>query len=204
MVGINIPQTLHSLCVIILQRKLKTLLSPKSDQHLFSPNNVNVFNKVLRRWQKLWSRGRSKNLAPRAQVVNAKRASYMYQGGLGACPLENFEILVLKTHLDGTINAYNHRTQLAYVKTFEHPHAHNFYLTSTMCCMNVASLIYMTQSVVKSQRMLVVHDSCTQKSFRLNWPLKCISRILQQKLECLNRTQTSLNFGFLGVISKEK
>ena len=110
MVGINIPQTLHSLCVIILQRKLKTLLSPKSDQHLFSPNNVNVFNKVLSRWQKLWSRGRSKNLAPRAQVVNAKRASYMYQGALGACPLENFDILVLKTHLDGTINAYNHRT----------------------------------------------------------------------------------------------
>ena len=128
----------------------------------------------------------------------------MYQGGLGACPLENFEILVLKTHLDGTIHAYNHRTQLAYVKTFEHPNAHNFYLTSTMCCMNVASLIYMTQSVVKSQRMLVVHDSCMQKSFRLNWPLKCISRILQQKLECLNRTQTSLNFGFFGVISKEK
>ena len=28
--------------------------------------------------------------------------------------------------------------------------------------------------------------------------LECISSILEQKLECVNRTQTSLNFGFLG------
>ena len=30
--------------------------------------------------------------------------------------------------------------------------------------------------------------------------LECISSILEQKLECLNRT---LNLGFLGIISKE-
>ena len=110
---------------------------------------------------------------------------------LKSCPL--------KVDLDGTI-----RTQLAYINTFDHPHAHNFHLTSTMCCTNVAGLIYTTRSVVKSQCMLVVHVSCTQKSFRLYWPLECISSILEQKLECLNRTQTSLNFGSFGVISKEK
>ena len=33
--------------------------------------------------------------------------------------------------------------------------------------------------------------------------LECISSILKQKLECLNRTQTSLIFGFWGVIFKK-
>ena len=34
--------------------------------------------------------------------------------------------------------------------------------------------------------------------------LKCIFSILKQKLECLNRTQTLLNFGFLGSFFPKK
>ena len=33
--------------------------------------------------------------------------------------------------LDGMIFAYHYPTQLAFITTFDHPHAHNFHLLST-------------------------------------------------------------------------
>ena len=45
-----------------------------------------VVNKVLSRWQKLWSRQRrEKKLAPQGQLASAKSASY--EGGLGTWPV---------------------------------------------------------------------------------------------------------------------
>lgn len=37
-------------------------------------------------------------------------------------------LVTLKADLDGTIFAYDYCAWLAYVWTFDHPHAHNFYL----------------------------------------------------------------------------
>ena len=45
-----------------------------------------VVNKVLSRWQKLWSRQRRKKLASLVQLASAKRGSY--EGDPGACPQE--------------------------------------------------------------------------------------------------------------------
>ena len=56
----------------------------------------------------------------------------------------------VKADLDSTIFAYNYRAQLAYVTTFDHPRAQFSLMTSTMYRTNVVSLIYTTQSVVKS------------------------------------------------------
>ena len=35
--------------------------------------------------------------------------------------------------VDSTIFAYNYRGRLAYVKTFDHPYAHNFHLRRMSC-----------------------------------------------------------------------
>ena len=69
------------------------------------------------------------------------------------------------------IFAYDYHAQLAYVMTFDHPHAHNFALgTSTVSYKIVVGLIYLTWSAVKSGCMLVAHDIRKQESYRLNLP----------------------------------
>ena len=68
------------------------------------------------------------------------------------------------------IFAYDYHAQLAYVMTFDHPHTHNFHSEHPQCCTNFVGLIYMTQSAVKSGRMLVAHDIRKQKSYCLNLP----------------------------------
>ena len=75
--------------------------------------------------------------------------------------------------------------RLAYVMTFDHPHAHNFHLRQPLLCRtNVVGLIYSTRSVVKSRRMLVAHDSRRkQKSYHLNRPSGG-SRGLRQGSHC--------------------
>ena len=54
----------------------------------------------------------------------------------------------------------DYRARLAYVMTFDHPHAHNIH----KCRTNVVGLIYTTRSVVKSWSILVARDSPKQKS----------------------------------------
>ena len=39
----------------------------------------------------------------------------------------------LKADLDGMIFAYDHHAQLAYIRTFNHPHVHNFCLGHPQC-----------------------------------------------------------------------
>ena len=48
---------------------------------------IRVFNKVISRWQKLWSRQRWKKLAPKAQLASAEGASFC--GGPGVTPPGN-------------------------------------------------------------------------------------------------------------------
>ena len=68
------------------------------------------------------------------------------------------------------IFAYDYHAQLAYVMTFDHPHARNFHSGHPQCRTNVVGLIYMTRSVVKSGHMLVAHGIRKQKSYCLNLP----------------------------------
>ena len=52
--------------------------------------------------------------------------------------------------------------QLAYVMAFERPHTHNFHIQHAHVSYECHVLIYTKRSVVKSWRMLVVHDSSKQ------------------------------------------
>ena len=82
----------------------------------------------------------------------------------------------VKADLNGKIFPYDYRARLAYVMTFDHPHAHYFHLRHPHVSYVCRLLIYTTRSVVKSWRMLVAHDSRKQKSCRLNRPLQKLRR----------------------------
>ena len=77
----------------------------------------------------------------------------------------------VKADLDGTIFAYDYRARLAYVMTFDHPHAHSFHLQIYPRRPDVVGLTYTTRSDVKSWRMLVARHNRKQKSYLLNRPL---------------------------------
>ena len=68
------------------------------------------------------------------------------------------------------IFAYDCHVGLAYVLTFDHPHLHNFHYDIHTRGTDVVGLTYMTQLDMKSGCMLVMHDSCKQKLYRLNQP----------------------------------
>lgn len=97
--------------------------------------------------------------------------------------------LLFKVKFDGTIFTYDYHVRVAYVTTFDHPQTQNFYLQHprTMCLTNVVGLNYMTRSVMKSWQMLVVYNSCKQKSYHLNNDLNALINLkpLVGKIGCL-------------------
>ena len=68
----------------------------------------------------------------------------------------------VKADLHGTSFAYDYRARLAYVMTFDHPHAHNFLIRRPY-------VSYDCRGSYLSWRMLVALDSHKQKSYPLNW-----------------------------------
>ena len=57
----------------------------------------------------------------------------MYRDQSGEFVGENRKKGNFKADLDGMIFAYDHRAGLAYIRTFSHPHVHNFCLGHPQC-----------------------------------------------------------------------